>query len=806
MFKPFLKRNLVLVSMLALFFLSFSFISGANPRPSPVIRINSTELFFNLSVNYELTSQSFLISNSGNTKLSYRITLTSNIGNGFKRGGSIHNPSSWLSIDNKIGSLKPGEINNVLVTINPNKLKPGKTQAVIKILSNDRHHPVRQIIVSVYLNTGQKSLLFITPYPLYDFGNVCLNTSQSSKFSLRNFSNHIITIKQLQLDNSCFKHNVLIPLIIPAFGETSLTVTFTPNNTGPVSTNLMIISNAKDNPYLTIQLTGTGVLPPVVTVEPTDFEESAESGGIIQKSFTIRNPGADNLNYIISKSSVKTGTSGINSNNTVDTSDVTPLVKGEKDLRTGKPVLQNFGGPDSYGYRCSDSNNPGGPAYTWNDISWKGILLNQIADVDDAFEAVDLSFDFPFYGSRYNRMFISSNGFITFSDGSADWSNYPLPSAVAPQNLIAGFWDDLNTAIGEIYYLDEGDKVTVQFNNVGFYSGFWFVTFQIVLEKNGTITFYYANVEHADLTTATVGIQNSAKDNGLEVLFNNSYLKNNLAVKIEPMPWLKVFPESGIVPAGGSKEIIVTLDSTKADPGCNMAVLEVYPNSESTSPILIPCSLTVFPAKSPYLLPSSIDFDKVWTGKTKAVEVSIDNRSGATDLVINSINSSNPKFQASGISLPWVIPAGSSAAFKLNYTPTAPESENGMLTIYSNSTPMSISFRGEGAFPPTAVVNPPTLKFIVNQFGLPMGEMQTFELSNIGGDYLTCEFAYTTNPDLVFIGGMPNILNPGEKQDLYIGAMGSFYPPGTYNESVVYNTNDPHGQIIINVIVEVTGE
>jgi hypothetical protein len=41
---------------------------------------------------------------------------------------------------------------------------------------------------------------------------------------------------------------------------------------------------------------------------------------------------------------------------------------------------------------------------------------------DDSFAAVSLDFAFPFFGTRYNEMFVGSNGFITFGSGD---SNFP---------------------------------------------------------------------------------------------------------------------------------------------------------------------------------------------------------------------------------------------------------------------------------------------------------------------------------------------------------------------------------------------
>ncbi len=60
---------------------------------------------------------------------------------------------------------------------------------------------------------------------------------------------------------------------------------------------------------------------------------------------------------------------------------------------------------------------------------------------DEISDALDIGFDFDFFGNTYTQFFISSNGFITFDAGSdSGFDNQTLPDTDDPNNLVAVGW------------------------------------------------------------------------------------------------------------------------------------------------------------------------------------------------------------------------------------------------------------------------------------------------------------------------------------------------------------------------------
>lgn len=75
---------------------------------------------------------------------------------------------------------------------------------------------------------------------------------------------------------------------------------------------------------------------------------------------------------------------------------------------------------------------------------------------DDVTEAIDIGFDFCFYGNTYSELYIGSNGWVSFSPGEPiTFTSLEIPTVDpdAPKNCIMGPWYDIDPGEGgEIRY------------------------------------------------------------------------------------------------------------------------------------------------------------------------------------------------------------------------------------------------------------------------------------------------------------------------------------------------------------------
>jgi hypothetical protein len=304
--------------------------------------------------------------------------------------------------------------------------------------------------------------------------------------------------------------------------------------------------------------------PPIAGVSPLEFNFEVELGQTGADVLNITNTGESNLIYSM-----------------------------EKDYNTDR----DGGGPDSYGYMWSDSNEPGGPNYDWIDISGIGTEVN-FSHNDVASGPFDIGFDFDFYGETYDDFIINPNGWIGFGDDWDDYHNYSIPRNDAPKPAIFGFWDDLDPLQGgDVYYYSDGaENLIIWFDHVIHFPGNTNGTydFQIIITSDNTIKYQYRSVS-GTLTSCTVGIQNASGSVGLEVVYNDSYLQNNLAVEFyRVIDWLSVDPISGIVFADDIQVVDIVVDTDDLEYGQNYQC-DIYltTNDPNLSQTVIPVYLTV---------------------------------------------------------------------------------------------------------------------------------------------------------------------------------------------------------------------
>ncbi|MBS1518092.1 MAG: hypothetical protein JSS91_08385 [Bacteroidetes bacterium] len=331
--------------------------------------------------------------------------------------------------------------------------------------------------------------------------------------------------------------------------------------------------------------------PPVVTANQDSVIATLSAGpNSTTKNLQIGNTGGSNLNWSISEiNAVFSPTQRSNKFTDVQLKEMENLPKGSADIYHGEEVTDNAGGPDTYGYIWDDSNEPGGPVYSWVDISGVGTPITTWTNgtADDGSVVVPLPTSIPYYGTNYSQLKICTNGWVSFDavSTSVAYSNTAIPSASEPNNVIYPFWDDLNLTSGSIYYYNDvaNSRFIVEYKDIPHYSTGGPYTFEVILKYDGTIIYQYQSITAPD-NSCTIGFENSAGNDGLQVVYNATYVQNNLAVRIRKggLDWLTENPLSGTISPSGNQNVDLVFNSTGLSAGTYTGKVRITSNDPVT--------------------------------------------------------------------------------------------------------------------------------------------------------------------------------------------------------------------------------
>jgi hypothetical protein len=478
---------------------------------------------------------------------------------------------------------------------------------------------------------------------------------------------------------------------------------------------------------------------PLISVAPAAIRAEIAAGDSATVHLVIANTGGAVLEYQVDGASAVDAVAHQEPHH-YDETHFVDFAKGEADARKGMPVADSSGGPDQFGYAWVDSDDPSGPAFVWHDIAATGIQLSS-SSCDDCAASAALSFAFPFYGVDYTSLYVSSNGYITFGTASSQFSNYPIPGTNMPSNLIAGFFDDLHPGSGgTVYFQDFGDHAIVQFQQVNYFSGAGTVTYQMALHANGDILLNYSSMT-GSVTSATIGIQNGARDDGLAIAYNTAYVRDSLAVRIARRPeWLRISKNAGTVAPSGRDTVTALLSARDMAGGTYDDHLTITHNAPE-NPVEVPCTLIVDGIRRLALSSGAVDFGSIWRGADSTITLVLEN-AGTEQTTVTRIESDNPAFRYDGPAVPFTVPFFDQVEIALTYAPSSIGAESATLSIESNAEDnplLTATLAGEGAEPPSAQLSPLSLHFALTPGDMPAD--QTSVLSNTGGDDLTWRIA-----------------------------------------------------------------
>ncbi len=694
----------------------------------------------------------------------------------------IIQPSSTQVIDLNLDAtelLEDSYINELLITSND----PVRPEEIFTTKLDVIGHPE--------INVSPDSILFS---PIFQ------TLSEVKTITIENTGSKNLTVSNIASDNASFIVDFSDPIMIAPKAITNIYITFTAINIGEEVGTITIESDDEfGNQSYEVFVSGTGLVPPEITVttNPSPVEITMNSGDIDSINIAIVNSGGSTLNYVMVKPYyTNVGNVSVTTHNPA----IELTSKEQPDERTGNAVQTGNGGPDNFGYTWIDSDEGSEVIYDWIEIKNIGTKLDLGAD-DGTW--ITLPFNFPFYNETYNEVQIASNGFFTFSEplGSiGGYSNQDIPTTTEPNNLIAPLWDDIEPQNGDgVYVYSTSEYIIIQYNEV---PAFWSTgvgTFQAIVYANGNIKFQYKDMTaYEGIDKATVGIENEDGTDALQVVFNNTYVKDGLAVLIKS-PFTV-----GSVEPGLTANINLIIDATDIYDGTYEAPLKLLSNDITDPSIEIPTTLTIIGTPEISLSSDSVLFNELYFipgENNNDTEELIVKNDGSKTLLIDSLWFTNETviFTAdkSGV---FEIAPKEELIVELTFTPEAVGSFDNIFNIASNDALQPVATTllfGEAIEPPViAIDDTDTLLFDLKS---TESGTKVSVVSNEGGSLLDYDISIVTLSGQ-FTNEVQSIYNrPVVNSTVYrsMSASGNFdmnidYEQSdiVFNDSIVY---DPEG-------------
>ena len=259
------------------------------------------------------------------------------------------------------------------------------------------------------------------------------------------------------------------------------------------------------------------------------------------------------------------------------------------------PFASNIEEIDAFGYAWTKSDGNQNLEYSWIDISDDNEILE--FETNDMSTIVNIEFDFPFYENSYNQCYVNPNGWIGFEEDNTGWNNQSIYDEDSPVGAIFGFWDDLNPSnsgneVGEGYvrYHSNADRLVIWYDSVVHWTSLDRVyDFQIVLHASGGIDINYQEML-GNIESGTIGIIAPNGQYGLEVVYNDTFVGDNLSLKFDKAPsWGSldlVFGNQSQIQSGDFATYLVTVNTEGLPIGTYMSYVVINSNASVNSDVI----------------------------------------------------------------------------------------------------------------------------------------------------------------------------------------------------------------------------
>lgn len=662
--------------------------------------------------------------------------------------------NTLFTLEPASGAVKYGETQEVTLINDGQKLINGTYKFNISFTTNESE---KNTIIVPATVTVKNNAPAMTPAKVVNFGSLLVGESKELTIEVFNKGYGKFAGKNgyLQAYNggytSSSEHfaiNDVPSQGFPARSTSSFKVSYTPQSAGSHTGTITF----KDVNGLEFKVTLQGVAtdPSKIVIEP----DTIEVGNLdvdsvaISTEFAIKNEGNYPLEYVFPKFS-----------------DQQLEIQGKAAHKFGYSALTNLNGATDFDY-------DGNPA-----LIGATEITNQFNDNTYLSKAIDLGFEFPFYGKNYSKIYITSYGGIAFNTGEYTYRAPLSENAYGLDGVayISAYGYQLAFAPNsKIEYANQDGKFVINFSNVMglvYDQEYTPISFRIILSTNGDIEIFYDSYDPSSMnlfqggSTLYCGLHDPEDADPLTITStdvadywgNNDDPAGDVYMQFTNQSSVKfaapkanfvtaLTPAYGIVNPGESATITATLKSDGsmiAGATYNNLVVMSNDPQNGTSYVRINAVITgsdLLPKAE--LASEAVDFGKVFRTSIAQKPVTIKN-SGKDTLTVSSITLASGVFNHE-TATPFTLPAGMSKDIVLTLPTEKEGAVSDVVTIITDAGTLTADIKGE-------VIGCPTIELSYTEINDTIDSgvelIKPLTITNNGNEVLV--YSITPNPEYI---------------------------------------------------------
>lgn len=654
--------------------------------------------------------------------------------------------SNLAVVEPPFGSLAPGELIEVTVTITSPDPEAGVYTGDLLVLSNDPETPERT--VSITATVPSAPYLSVAPTEL-NFDPIFVGDTSVQTVEITNLGNALLGVMPQAGSDPSFGSLGINGLVVEPAQTVTMEVAFTPNRVGPIAGTLELVSNAMAQGSVFLNLSGEGLVPPAFELAGLPVTVEVPPFGMAEHVVTVSNTGGSPLEWSLA----------IEENTTVSSE---PTIQSAERLQT---VLDNLNA---------------------NHIAITALIPNRFNFRDGVFgtSIIDGGGDMFDGGNILNTPLFNN---LAYRDNQVTDSTAFGPAGAYFTRKVPGLFV-LGAQLDNIDYFritgnlgaDGGGQAEASVLEVTsrgrLYQGFFKRVFnagdpsvnQLVIIPHNPEATQTVNFNTNDGLQQVDNLQNTielyyllfASSNGGRVSDAQALQIMQAFLDASQVPaWIDPSLSAGTVAPGASMDVTLTLSPPPGQAGSFEALLRFLTNDPQHREVSYPLTIEVPSQPSIQVDRESIDFGTLFENDQAAEILTLTNVGNDT-LWVTALPVDSPGFSLR-TNAPFNIAPGNSREVSVRFQPSEPGEYSATLRILSNdddNSPLLVRLEGIGVSAPVAAVTPPSLSL-----EMLSGEVatRTLTVSNLGTPDSRLAFA--------FLASSQDTPTPGISDDATLG-------------------------------------